>query len=529
LISAIARHFFITQSTGAKMPDDGPAGSFSPWEVLRDIGLGIAIFDPNERLLDSNAGFHALYGGMVDVIKPGISLAALLDTLATRNQINAGASAGWVNAALSSLRGMIPIQHDLLSGRSYEIAPHVVPAGIALTVQDITTLKRGDAALREARDIADRANQSKSRFLRAASHDLRQPLATLKILIYTCQGNLDELARPETLRAMDVSVSVIEDLLGALLNIGQLDGGGIVAHVDSVPIAAILDRLFIQFKHQAEQKGLKLTVVPSSLVASADRILLERILSNLVSNAIRYTDVGRILVGCKRGRDTIQIMVADTGRGILPEHQSRIFDEFYRVVDRPELGQKGLGLGLNIAKRFSELIGATISLRSTPGRGSCFCIRVPLGEVWRASVAETAVSELVAGQFAGLEVLLVEDDLLLRDALSKLLQRWGILVTASIDPEEAVEAFRALGTKPDLAITDYRLPGGLRGTEVCTLFRKNFGADLPCIVVTGDTETQPLGEITAAGLRYLIKPVNPPQLRALMHHLLYEPDLPDPI
>ncbi len=500
------------------------------WEILRDIGLGLALFDIEERLVDCNAGFHALYPGLQDALKPGITMADLLETLLVRRAIALPAGEtrrSWVEASLASLRGMLSLRHDVLNGRSYEISPHMVPAGFALTVQDVTLLKRGEAALREARDLAEKASQSKSRFLRAASHDLRQPLATLKILIYTCQSSLDEATRQEMLRAMDVSAGVIEDLLGALLNIGQLDGGGIVPQIDSVPVSAILDRLAVQFSHQAQQKGLRLTVVPSRLVASSDRVLLERILSNFVSNAIRYTDMGRILVGCRRAGDHLDISVYDTGRGIAAEHQVQIFEEFYRVGERTETGQKGLGLGLNIAKRFAELIGAKIILRSVPDKGSCFTVRVPIGEVWRAAVAETDVSEFLAGQFAGLEVMLIEDDLLLREALSQLLERWGIKVTAALELEQAMAAYEATGTQPDLLITDYRLPGGRRGTEVCKLARARYHSTLPCVVVTGDTDAQPLGEISAAGLPYLIKPVNPPQLRVLMHHLLYEPDMHD--
>lgn len=498
------------------------------WDVLRDIGLGIAVFDQTERLIDINAGFSALYAGIEDTIQPGTTLSQLLETIIALREVLLKQDAGsWVATALVQLRSAAPVEHESPSGRSYEITPYATSSGLALTVRDVTSLKRSEAASRQARDFADRASQSKSRFLRAASHDLRQPLATLKILIYTCQATISDISQHETLRAMDVSVSIIEDLLGALLNIGQLDGGGIIPHIDSVPVSAIFERLGIQYAHQADQKGLVLRIEPSSLVVSSDRILLERILTNLVANAIKYTNAGRVLVGCHRVGNAVDIIVCDSGPGIPAVHRERIFDEFYRIGGEEAGGaQKGLGLGLNIAQRFAELIESSISLRTIVGKGSCFSVRVPFGKVWHAAVGEADISEFLAGQFAGLEVLLVEDDLLLRDALTRLLQRWGIIVTAMPELDQAIEVFVNRKAVPDLVISDYRLPGGLRGTQVCARLRSHFGADLPCIVVTGDTDAQPLGEISVAGLPFLIKPVSPPQLRVLMHHLLYEPDMP---
>ena len=240
---------------------------------------------------------------------------------------------------------------------------HRFPDGGTISVLvDVTDARRNLAALAQARDKAAAADQSKSRFLRAANHDLRQPLASLKILVYSCLAAENEEDRKQALHAMDVSVSIMEDLLGALLNIGQLDAGKIEPSIATFQISAILSRLEVQYAHQAREKGLKLRIIPSKLAVVSDRVLLERILANLVGNAIRYTEVGRVLVGCRRRGRMLRIIVADTGIGIAPEHHEAIFDEFYRVSDTQSHAKHSLGLGLNIARRLSEILGHELGL-----------------------------------------------------------------------------------------------------------------------------------------------------------------------
>ena len=208
-------------------------------------------------------------------------------------------------------------EQSLADGRTLEIVQTPSPnGGMVLTVHDISGLKRSEDALRQAKTIAEGTDQAKSRFLRAANHDLRQPLATLKILIYNCFTSTEESQRTDLLHTMDIAVSIMEDLLSALLQIGQLDASQIVPRVTTFQLTSLFQRLDIQFSHQAAEKGLSLRFCGAVAAVRSDKALLERVLSNLVSNALRYTDVGGVLVGCRRRGTALRIEIWDTGRGI---------------------------------------------------------------------------------------------------------------------------------------------------------------------------------------------------------------------
>lgn len=251
----------------------------------------------------------------------------------------------------------------------------------------------------------------------------------------------------------------MEDLLGSLLNVGQLDAGKIEPTIATFQISSILARLGVQYAHQAREKGLDLRIVPSKLAVVSDRVLLERILSNLVGNAIRYTEVGRVLVGCRRHGRNLRIIVADTGMGIAPEYHEAIFEEFYRVNDSQAHQSHSLGLGLNIARRLSDILGHPLGLASAPGTGSAFFIDVPIGNVWHSGTGEPEISERIGGEFAGLCCLVIEDDKVLRNALIALLERWGMIVVTIENFDNVTKAVSELPNQPDIILTDYRLRG----------------------------------------------------------------------
>lgn len=397
--------------------------------------------------------------------------------------------------------------------------------GMAITFTDITAVKHNERQLREAKETAEATDEAKSRFLRAANHDLRQPLASLKILIYSCAREEDEEKRAEMLHAMGVATSIMEDLLGALLQIGQLDAGRVQPRITSFQLSELFDRLRIQFAHQAQEKGLRLKFVIPAKTVSTDRALLERILSNFVANAIRFTEVGGVVVGCRKEGRGLRIEVVDTGRGVKEEDRVRIFDEFYRGTDDRQPQKKGLGLGLNIAKRLADLLELQIDVRSEVGRGSIFSVWVPFGNIWHSDIsAEANITEAVAGEFAGTPMLLVEDDDFLRESMTQLLLRWGIDVRAAANETEAIELVTNEAVSPRLIIADYNLESRT-GLDVITAIRAAIGADTPAIVVTADAEPKVVATIRAAGIPVLIKPVSPPRLRVMMHNLLFEPEL----
>lgn len=391
-------------------------------------------------------------------------------------------------------------------------------------LRDVTETERAQIAMLQALDAAKAADQSKSRFLRAANHDLRQPLAALKILIYGCFDAETDQEREDALHAMDVSVSIMEDLLGALLNIGQLDAGRIRPNIQTFQVSTVMERLKVQFEPQAREAGLDLRVLPCTASVVSDRVLLERILSNFVSNALRYTASGRVIVGCKRRGSVLRVLVMDTGEGIEEDYHEAIFQEFFRITDKQVSGRHSLGLGLNVSRRLADLMDHPIQLQSSPGRGSTFSIDVPIGNVLYSSIGEPDINESIGGQFAGLTCLLLEDDANLREALTKLLDRWGIIVMPMDSFDDVAAMVAASDCRPDIIVTDYRLHGKIQGTDVARDVASVLEKPCPTIVMTADTSPELIQTIRDQGFPVMIKPISPPGLRVLMHNLLFEPD-----
>ncbi len=491
------------------------------------IDVGIALWDDFDRLVACNKAFLERFAAIK--LDPGERLtqtdflrllagSGLLVTPLSRDD--------WLekehNAALSGETS----EYLFTDGSSVKVERrHLGQKGRLTSFLDISGARRIEWDLEKARDAAAASDQTKSRFLRAANHDLRQPLAALKILIYNCMTAQDDEEREHLLHAMDVSVSIMEDLLGALLNIGQLDAGKIEPKISTFQVSTIFDRIKVQFDHQAQEKGLELRIIPSACALKSDRSLLERIVSNFVSNALRYTETGRVIVGCRRRDKHVRIEVWDSGCGIPEELQESVFEEFFRISESQAHRKHSLGLGLNICKRLAEMLGHDIAVRSQPGRGSVFSIEVPLGNIWHSDIGEPEISERIGGEFTGLLVVVLEDDVILRDALIALLERWGMQILSIETLESVPEVLRGLEREPDLIITDYRLRGGIQGTDIVGDINDCLEKPCPAIVVTADTNPDLIERIRRQGFPVLIKPVSPPSLRVMMHNILYEPEL----
>lgn len=488
-------------------------------EAFRHVGHAIAVWDADQTLVTSNSAFAERFGLDPGKTQAGIGRDAFLDDARRRGlllEISQGAGETADDAA-TRLR--------FSDGAICLIETWPLPQGGSVAMlRDVTEAERTQAALLKARDAAKLADQSKSRFLRAANHDLRQPLAALKILIYSCFDAESAQEREEALHAMDVSVSIMEDLLGALLNIGQLDAGNIRPNIQTFQVSTVLERLRVQFGHQAREAGLDLRILPCTVAIVSDRVLLERILSNFVANALRYTVSGRVIVGCKRNGKRLRLMVIDTGPGIEEEYHDAIFQEFFRIAEDQVSGRHSLGLGLNISRRLAEMLGHDIRLDSKLGKGSMFSIDVPIGNVLYSSIGEPEINESIGGQFSGLVCLLLEDDANLREALTTLLTRWGIVVM-QLDGFDNVEA-RVVDLEhvPDIIITDYRLQGRIQGTDVARDINAMLQRPCPTLVMTADTSPDLIQSIRDQGFPVMIKPISPPGLRVIMHNLLFEPD-----
>jgi signal transduction histidine kinase/ActR/RegA family two-component response regulator len=438
-----------------------------------------------------------------------------------------------VFASLALARRMVtPIQ--VLRAGAQRIGAGALDANIEIRTDDeLETLaeefNRMAARLRESyagleQKVEERtrelesANQAKSRFLAAASHDLRQPMHALGLFIAQLRARIHE---PETLALVgkvESAVTALQELLDALLDISRLDAGVVSPTPVDFRLQPLLTRLDVAFAPQAERKGVRLRAAPTRLAVQSDPVLLERILLNLLANAVRYTGQGAILLGCRRRGDHARIEVWDTGVGIAPEHRDAIFQEFYQVSNPERDRAKGLGLGLAIAARLARLLGSRIDVRSYPGKGSVFAIELPVG-VARAEV-EAASTFALTEVLPGARVLVVDDDALVRDAMASVLAQWGCRVAMAANGDEAVALLGGEGGTPDAVLCDYRLPNGETGVDVIARLRAAASREIPAALITGDTAPERLREARQAGHALLHKPVHPAKLRALLEQLL---------
>ena len=365
------------------------------------------------------------------------------------------------------------------------------------------------------RDLA-LANEAKTRFIAAASHDLRQPIHALALFV----GQLRESKSPRDedaalLEEIERSVEALRELLEALLDLSKLDVGAINAHPKPFALQDLLSRLAADFGRIAEEKGLALTVVPTSLWVRSDPLLLKRILLNLISNALRYTEQGRILVGCRRRVDKVELIVADTGVGIDPVDLPHVFQEFYRAMPTRQGMEKGLGLGLAIVKRLSDLLGHRVAIASTPRQGTIVRITVPRAEPEEEIDVPFAS---LSNSLAGVRVLVVDDEASARDAMEGMLLRWGCEVVTARDGSDAVEHARK--RRPDVVLCDLSLNDGETGVHVVECLRRACGPTLVCAFITGESAPERIAEVRATGYPIAFKPTTAAKLRALLEYLV---------
>jgi len=491
------------------------------------LDFGVAVWSNTGALQFCNRAFSRRFGKASPESLAGFSREEFLgEILRCSDLIVTTPAQTWIEQQIANFENNERDRLLFSDGSIHQLRHTPMPGGGTITVlSDFTEIIRSERSLEKERDKSAESERVKSRFLRAANHDLRQPLASLKILIYNCIEAQSDEEREQLLHNMDVSVSIMEDLLGALLNIGQLDAGRVEPKISTFQVSMILERMQIQFEHLATEKGLDFRVMPSNVALSSDRALLERIVSNFVANAVRYTDTGRVLVGCRRKGRNLRIQVTDTGPGIPETHYEDIFKEFFRISTKHSYRKHSLGLGLNIAKRMADVLDHRISVTSTPGKGSTFSIDVPIGSVWHSDMGEPDINERVGGEFSGLTALVIEDDDILRDALVSLLERWGMTVIVLDRYDNLQPSIADLENEPDLIITDYRLQGAVQGTDLVIEINDTLEKPCPAIVVTADTNPDLIKSIRQQGFPVLIKPVSPPSLRVTMHNLLYEPEL----
>lgn len=506
--------------------------------TLESVPQGICAFDAEFNITAWNGRFIALLDLPPDFVRVGLALADLIAFNVERGEYAASEFAALlVNRDVAAQSWPYRYERKRPDGTVLEIVyDRVAEGGYVSTYTDVTERHRAAEALRraneglelrvrertealeQAKGEAEQANLGKTRFLAAASHDLLQPLNAARLFLSALDESLHAASRSgdsdkERVLASSAITALrsTEHVLDRLLDISSYDAGAVRAEISDFPIADLLVQLNVEFSAMARERGLVLRVVDCRDVVRSDPHLLRRILQNLLSNALRYTPKGRILLGCRRRGETLRIEVWDTGIGIAAADQKRIFEEFQRLAPGAE---KGLGLGLAIVERVSRLLDHAVDVRSRPGLGSCFAVTVPLGRGPGRPLQRSPAMAAPTVAERALTVLCLDNDATILDGLSALLGGWGHRVLVATDASAAMDA--AATVPPDIVLLDYHLDGGRNGLDFLDDLRQKAGCDVRALVVTGDRGEAVRKAARARGCEVLSKPVKPAALRRFL-------------
>ena len=430
------------------------------------------------------------------------------------------------------LKTLAPIEREIEMPNGVWFMRRILPyrtqddcvEGVVVTFTNVSERKRTAEALQAATRQAQAANVAKSRFLAIASHDLRQPLQSLVLIhgLLAKQG-LGEKPR-RLLERLDSTLLVMSGMLNTLLDINQIEIGAVEPNVINSPVNEILMRLRDDFTYHAQARSLSIRVVPSSLTVTTDPRLLEQMLRNLLSNALKYTERGKILLGCRRRNGVVSVEVWDTGIGIPKSELKIIFDEYYQIGNPARQRSQGLGLGLSIVQRLADLLGHRIDVHSLPGKGSGFAIEIKHCPDRPASVGQV---HMIADAMnppdyeqEGRLILIVEDDPEVRNLLEDFLVDEGYHALLAADGPAAEQLLSRAAVQPDMLITDCNLPGGMNGLELAARLRSQLHPDFPVIVLTGDISASTLRSIGLSACAYLNKPVKIADLSRTIKRLL---------
>lgn len=382
------------------------------------------------------------------------------------------------------------------------------------------TLRNQGQALQAAKEEAERADRAKTRFLAAASHDLRQPLHAMQMYIAALRQRVKDkqgIAIIDDIHAVSYAAG---RLLNSLLDVSQLEAGAIKPQLEVFPVQDLLEKVSISFMPLAQKRGLKLKVVQTTAHAYSDPALMERIIGNFLSNAIRYTQSGRILLGCRNRGSNISIQVCDTGIGV-PENQLQaIFDDFHQLQNDERDRSKGLGLGLAIVRRLADCLDHHVEVKSNVGRGSCFGVLAERASGTNSRTLREEPHESLDSihDLAGLDILLIEDDNVVADATTLLLKSWKCHVRTVRTTEEALDLVETRTFIPKMVLADYRLPGKLDGVEAIQRIQLELQIAVPGIIITGESDITAIREIEQMGYIILRKPLRPAKLRRVIAH-----------
>jgi Na+/proline symporter/signal transduction histidine kinase len=543
VLSLLLRKRTVSTKAALKLLDDANAAIQYNREILQTaldhVRQGIAVFDKDLALICWNRQFGEILDLPPSLIRSGGGLAEILRFNSRRGNIDADRIEDFVKAQIERYAsGSAPFLERFADSMVIEVRANRMPdGGIVTTFTDITdsveaaealersneTLERRvrerteeltalNAELAHAKGEADAANISKTKFLAAASHDILQPLNAARLYVTSLieRGGGDDRRLIDNI---DASLEAVEEIFGALLDMSRLDTGAMRPEFTSFRVDDLMRQIELEFAPLAAAKGLDLKYVPCSLVVRSDRRLLRRVVQNLVSNAIKYTPSGRVLVGCRRRGGALRIDVYDTGVGIAPSERRDIFVEFHRLEQGARIA-RGLGLGLSIVERVARVLGCEIELESNPGRGSHFAIAVPRSNAKPVALPARDGGRADPGQLAGTMALCIDNEPSVLDGMETLLQGWGCEVIKAPDLEIALAAIEESGMMPNGLLVDYHLDRG-NGIEAIVALRAHLG-DLPAILITADRSPAVREEARAQGIQLLHKPLKPAALRALL-------------
>lgn len=370
------------------------------------------------------------------------------------------------------------------------------------------------------KEEAERANLAKSRFLAAATHDLRQPMHALTLFVSALKERIQYPEVSRIVHNIESSVTAMQGMFNALLDISRLDAGVLQAHPRDFHLQALFDRVLLDFSPYAMEKQIRFSAVPTRAIVRTDPVLLERILMNLVSNGIRYCTEGGVVVGCRRSKGGLRIEVWDSGPGIPELRQKEIFQEFVQLNNPERDRNKGLGLGLAIVERMARLLGTEVGIKSVVTKGSVFSIRVPRGNAKRVMEKIAPAHPIQRKEIKGALVAFIDDEATILEGMEVLLNDWGCEPVIAATGVGALASLAQAGRPPDVIVSDYRLREGENGIDVIAQIREHYRLNIPGVLVSGDTGPELLREAKEKGLRILHKPVRPAKLRALIEHLV---------
>jgi Na+/proline symporter/CheY-like chemotaxis protein len=544
VLSLLLRKRTVSTKAALKLLDDANAAIQYNREILQTaldhVRQGIAVFDKDLQLICWNRQFGDILDLPPSLTRTGIGLAEILRFNGQRSGIGPGRIDQLVHRQLARyIEGHEPFLERFSEGVVIEVRANRMPdGGIVTTFTDITAsveaaealersnetlerrvherteeLTRLNAALARAKGEADAANISKTKFLAAASHDILQPLNAARLyvtsLIERRRGHEDS----RLVDNIDASLEAVEEIIGALIDISRLDTGAMRPDFASFRIDEMLRQIELEFAPLASAKGLDLTFMPCSAVVRTDRRLLRRLVQNLVSNAIKYTPEGRVLVGCRRVDRIVRIDVYDTGLGIPQGKQRDIFMEFHRLDEGAKIA-RGLGLGLSIVERIARVLGGDVVVVSEVGRGSHFAVTVPRSSAVQVELPSRDEPRLDPGQLIGTSALCIDNEPSVLDGMETLLQGWGCAVVKAPDLDTALAAIDETDIMPNGLLVDYHLDHG-NGIDAILALRQRIG-EAPAILITADRSPAVREQARAHGIQVLHKPIKPAALRALL-------------